>query len=214
MSPKKITGGIYLVADPAPGIETVLPKIEKAIRGGLAAIQVWNHWQEGQDKVTFIDAVCRAATPAGIPVLVHEDRALLERSRADGIHFDTPPDDLAALCQAMSRPLLCGITCGSDLARVQWAIDNGIDYISFCSMFSSTSAGACTLVAKETVQQARRMTGMPIFLAGGISSENAGSLLDTGMDGIALISAIMKADDPEQAVRHFRRQLNMQINPS
>lgn len=204
---KKIDDGIYIVADPAPGLEQVLPKIEKALAGGLAAIQLWNHWQSGQDKPAFAKAVCAAAAPYRVPVLIHEDWSLLAETPLDGVHFDALPDNLPDIRVAVGRPFLCGITCGNDLEQVRRADEQGIDYVSFCSMFASVSAGACTIVSPETVKEARQLTTMSIFVAGGITPLNIGSLADTGINGVALVSAIMKSDDPERTVRLFREKL-------
>jgi thiamine-phosphate pyrophosphorylase len=126
----------------------------------------------------------------------------------DGVHFDAVPADLDQIRKKTGKPFLCGLTCGNDLSRVQWAEENCLSYISFCSLFPSPSAGVCEIVRKETVRQARQLTAMPIFLAGGITLENIDELHDTGMNGIALISAIMKADDPQTAAKAFKNKLN------
>ncbi len=87
------------------------------------------------------------------------------------------------------------------------AADNGVDYISFCAMFPSPSAGVCEIVMKETVIQARQLTSLPIFLSGGITLNNIDELTSTGMNGIAVISAIIKADDPQTATKAFKEKL-------
>lgn len=207
---KKINGGVYLVADPAPGAEQVLPKIKKALAGGLAAIQLWNHWQPGQDKLALVRSTCELASVHQVPVLIHEDWALLQRAPLDGVHFDVLPPDLGAIRRTIGRSFICGVTCGNDLELVQQADEQGFDYLSFCSMFPSPSAGNCTIVSPGTISAARRLTSLPIFLAGGITTQNITSLTGTGMSGVALVSAIMKAEDPEQAVRAFREKLDTQ----
>lgn len=74
-------------------------------------------------------------------------------------------------------------------------------------MFPSKSAGECELVSAETVRAARKMTGLPIFLAGGISLQNVETLKDTGMNGVAVISSVLNAEDPRQTVTRFRMKL-------
>ena len=209
---RKITGGLYLVIDPSLGLNALLPKIEKAIAGGVDVLQVWNNWANHQDKFAMINAVCSLANVHDIPVVINEEWELIRTTPLDGVHFDTIPSDLNAIRQIIARPFLCGITCGNDLTRVQWAAKNGLDYISFCSMFPSSSAGVCEIVKKETVQQARTITSIPIFLAGGITLENINQLIDTGMDGVALISAILKANDPLSTAKLFKEKLKTTNN--
>lgn len=207
---RTINGGLYLVVDPDLEENELIPKLEKAIQGGIDVVQVWNNWKDGQDKEGLIKAICRVAHSRHLPVLINEEWELLLRTQVDGVHFDAIPADLPLIRQTVGRPFLCGLTCGNDVRRVQWAEENGLTYISFCSLFPSPSAGECEIVKKETVQLARRLTSLPIFLAGGISLDNIQELADTGMNGIALISAIMNADDPQLATEAFKEQLKKQ----
>ena len=203
---RTITGGIYLVIDPAKGEEIVIPVLQQAIAGGVEVIQIWNHWLPGQLKRPLIEKICACAQGHDIPVLINEDWRLLQNTRLDGVHFDNEPD-LAVIRKELARPFIAGITCGNDLQKVRWAIDNGLDYISFCSMFPSGSAGSCELVAVSTVQEARLLTSMPIFLAGGITPHNLSALAATHMDGVAVIGGIMKAADPQQSTQAYKQAL-------
>lgn len=204
---RKIKGGLYLVVDPSPGIDHILPKLEQAIEGGLDVLQVWNNWNINQDKQELINAVCKTAHAKNIPVLINEEWELLKTTLLDGVHFDNVPLNIDSIRQKIIRPFICGITCGNELTRVRWANDHRLDYISFCSLFPSLSSGVCEIVSKDTVIQARQLTSLPIFLAGGITLENLQELTSTGMNGIALISAIMKADDPQKVTRTFKQKL-------
>ena len=206
-STKQIKGGLYLVVDPAIGVDALLPKVELAIKGGVDAIQLWNNWQRGQNKNELIQLICGLAHQSNIPVLINEEWQLLQTTDLDGFHADTPPVNLNNIRAAIGRPFIFGITCGNDLSRITWATRNNANYISFCSMFPSPSAGACEIVNKETVMAARRLTSLPIFLAGGITLRNVEDLAGTGMDGIALISGIMKADDPQATAKEFKEKL-------
>ncbi|WP_315818924.1 thiamine phosphate synthase [Paraflavitalea speifideaquila] len=208
---KTISGGLYLIIDPARGLDRVLPVVQQAIAGGVDIIQVWNHWYTRQRKIKFINHICEAAYAYGVPVLVHEDWKLLQHSQADGIHFDEAPTNIEQWRQELGRPFLCGITCGNDLQKVQWAIDKGLDYLSFCSMFPSTTANSCELVKPESVQTARRMTRMPIFLAGGITSESIVGLSPTGMDGIAVVSGITDSTDPLLQTLNYKQAIYQAI---
>ena len=204
---KKIKGGLYLVIDPGMPLNELLPKLHQAIEGGVDVLQVWNRWRSNQHKKETVDAICALAHTCQLPVIINEEWELLKTTNLDGVHFNVIPANLDHIRQSVDRPFIYGITCANDLSRVHWAKDNGADYISFCSLFPSASAGSCEIVSRQTVQEARRITTLPIFLAGGISFENLCELSDTGMDGVALISAIMKADDPQIAAQAFKNKL-------
>lgn len=204
---RTIQGGLYLVIDPVKRLELVLPAVQQALAGGVDIIQVWDHWGAGQNKIIFIHEICLAAHAHGVPVLIHEDWQLMQYTSADGIHFDEIPADIAHIRQAVSRPFFCGITCGNDLQKLQWALDHAFDYVSFCSMFPSSTANSCELVKLETVQAARKMTSIPIFVAGGITPETIPALAPAGMDGVAVVSGIMNTQDPRQRTLNYKQAL-------
>ena len=206
-SNRKINGGIYLVVDPSLGLEFILSKIKKAIAGGIEVLQVWNNWNNEQNKTVVIEAICAIAHANNVPVMINEDWQLLRTTSLDGVHLDDIPEDIDAIKQSVSKPFVIGITCGNDLTRIEWANKNHLHYISFCSMFPSPSAGVCEIVDKETVIKARQLTALPIFVAGGITLNNVDELPAAGIDGIALISGIMKADDPQATTEQFKQKL-------
>ena len=99
-------------------------------------------------------------------------------------------------------------TVFDDFDKIEWAIEQQLDYISFCSVFPSSSVNTCDLVSKEVMIKARAATQMPIFLSGGINTHNMEQLSDTGFNGIAVVSGIMAADDTAQASLDYKHALN------
>ncbi|UOE49107.1 thiamine phosphate synthase [Mucilaginibacter sp. SMC90] len=210
----KITGGIYLVLNPAIDEAILLAKLKSALLGGIQVVQIWNNWQPAADKPALIEKIAAICKPYAVPLLINADWTLLRDVPAlDGIHFDNIPASLSLIQNTVSRPFLTGITCSENLQTVAWAQDNHLDYVSFCSMFPSSSAGICNIVMPATVKRARLLTGMPIFVAGGITPQNIPGLKKlTPFDGVAVISGILSAEDPEQKVKEFKNALS--INPT
>jgi thiamine-phosphate pyrophosphorylase len=144
-------------------------------------------------------------------VLINNRRKVLAQLELDGIHFDDKPDQLTQLRQELNREIIIGITCGNDLSVVNWANDNGLDYVSFCSMFPSSTANSCELVTFDTVKKARSMTTMPLFLAGGIKPGNMETLSGLDYSGIAIVSGIMEADNPRLAIKKYQQNLKQKL---
>jgi thiamine-phosphate pyrophosphorylase len=210
---RKIKSGLYLVADPAEGIEALIPKLSDALRGGVDIVQLWNHWAEDQDKIEFISAVCDLAHRHNVPVLINEEWECMINTELDGVHFDNFPENIEEIRSKVDREISIGLTCGNDLDRIKLAVKRGIDYISFCSMFPSASVGdACEIVQTETVEAARQITDMPIFVSGGITTANLDALMKRGINGAAVISGILKAEKPEQAAKAFKKVINKYEN--
>lgn len=195
----EILNGIYLVVDPKMGFDVLKSKVVAIVRGGVGAIQVWDHWDEAQDKVAFVKELRKIAN--GVPVLINNDVDLARVSEADGVHYDHPGD---------ISPGLGGFIIGVTLSgKADWEAlkDRGVDYISFCSMFPSGSADACELVDFDVVREACQRFPGSVFAAGGIDLGNVDRVLGLGVSGIALISGLLQADDPFQATRAFKNKL-------
>jgi thiamine-phosphate pyrophosphorylase len=201
---KKITGGIYLVIDPRPGLREILPKLKSALEGGVDVIQLWNNWNPTEDHHSFIFEVCRLSHRYEVPVFLNENWQWLKTFPLDGIHFDVIPEDVNHIRNEIGRPLLMGITCGNNEDQIRWGIENKADYLSFCSMFPSSTSNSCELVDPSIIQVTSERTSIPIYAAGGITLKNTSLVSDLGVNGIAIASGIMKSIDPRIAVQQFK----------
>lgn len=207
----KITGGVYLVLDPAMDEALLLSKLESALCGGLSVLQIWNNWSEGTNKLNLIGAIAKLSKPYNVPLLINEDwQLLIDTPDLDGVHFDDVPQDYDDIKRKINRPFKAGITCSGNLKTVYWAEDNHLNYVSFCAMFPSPSAGSCDIVMPETVKQARGITSMPIFVSGGITPDNIVELKSrTPFDGVAVISGILSAHNPQEKVQTYKDALSI-----
>ncbi|WP_311951484.1 thiamine phosphate synthase [Mucilaginibacter terrae] len=209
----KITGGIYLVLDPARPLPLLLQKLEAALKGEINVVQIWNNWNADTDKLTLIEAIGSLCRQYNVPLFINEEWQLLtETLYLDGVHFDTIPKGYNLIKETVKRPFMAGITCSGDLDTVAWADENQLDYVSFCAMFPSPSAGSCSIVMPAIVKKAHESTLLPIFVSGGITPQNIIALKEkTPFDGVAVISGILSADDPQQQVQTYKDALS--INP-
>lgn len=209
--------GIYLVIDPAMERVQLLDKTREALEGGVAFIQLWNHWPDDftrGDKEELAEQVLVLANRGDTPVLVNEEWELLKNSGLHGVHFDSIPDNFSQVRREIGREFICGITCSNNLEVVEWADEHRLDYISFCAMFPSPSVESCPIVRPDTVKKARKITNLPLFLSGGLTPENLDTLSDLDYDGIAVISGIMNSDSPRDAVTSFQEVLTKSVKKS
>ncbi len=206
-----IKGGLYLVVDPSMPLDNLINKIESALKGGVDVLQIWNHWLGESDKLVIIKAIVALGHQFGVPVMINDNIDLFVVTELDGIHFDNIPENFEELKLHLKPNAIIGLTCGNNFDKIQWAIDHELDYISFCSVFPSSSVNTCDLVDKAIIYKTRASTKMPIFLSGGINLENINDLKDTQMNGIAVVSGIMSANDPEEKSRQYKQALKNEI---
>ncbi|MCW0485659.1 thiamine phosphate synthase [Riemerella anatipestifer] len=202
-----IKNGIYLIVNPSMHHDTLLRKLENIISEGIVAVQIWDNFNDDDDILGIVSKIIEICHRENIPVLINNRWELLRKVNIDGVHFDVQPNDIEAIRRELGRKVIMGITCNNDLKYVQWANEQKMDYISFCSIFLSSTANSCELVRFDTVREAKKITKMPIFLAGGITPKNVGELTDLNCSGIAVVSGIMDAEQPVQEIKKYKRKL-------
>ena len=205
---REISSGIYLVIDPSMDELQLLNKLTLCLKERLAAVQIWDHFKAEQNIGALIKKVCNLCHVKKVPVLINNRWELLNDFLLDGVHFDEIPENYTAMKKSINKPFLCGLTCNNDLTVVGWASENKLDYISFCSIFPSSTANSCELVDFNTIHQAAKMYSLPIFLAGGIKPENIHKLKELNYTGIAVISGIMSSDKPDESIKKYQVKLN------
>lgn len=200
--------GIYLVIDPSDKSEEALfPILEQLFTFPLAAVQIWDHFGDGQDAVSFTRKVVELASAYDFPILVNNRWDLLKVRDVDGIHLDSIPSDLSSISEFLAKKHLVGLTVNNDLDLIRQAAYHGFDYVSFCSVFPTTTTQHCDLVSFDAIRKASKITDMPLFLAGGIKTEHLPELQSLPHSGIALISGVMQKQNPVTALQNYFNSL-------
>lgn len=201
-------GGVYLVVDPSMEEKILLKKLEQALHEKIVAVQIWDNFQAEQEVLFLIDKICELCHAREVPVFINNRWKLLADAALDGVHFDEIPEDINKIRGKFKKRFLSGLTCNNDLKCLEWAEKHQFDYISFCSIFPSTTSNSCELVDFDIIRKAKERSSLPIFLAGGISPENIEKLNDLKYEGVAVVSGIMNADNPGEAVQDYIKKLD------
>lgn len=206
--------GLYLVLDPSQDWDLLLAKTSLALKGGVQILQLWNHWKptiSNEEKRTFVEALKCLSEKHGVPLIMHDDWHLAKEEGMDGVHLDAPTKELTSIQKAFPDGYI-GVTVSNDLNTIRWADENQLAYVSFCSVFPSASVSSCDIVSPENIEKARRITSLPIFLSGGINMQTVEKLAAFDFDGIAVISGILSADDPQLAAQQYQTALHASTN--
>lgn len=207
---KKIKSGVYLVVDPGMSKNKLLLQLEKLQHSSLSAVQIWDNFAGVKDVNDLLAEITQLFKDSETPLLINNHWQYLESFEFDGIHFDQLPADLTSITQQLGSAFLKGITLTNDLDIMEQADKLGFDYISFCSVFPSATSNSCELVRYDTVKECRKRTQMPLFLSGGITPEKINLLEGLEYEGVAVVSGIMKAEDPLRQLNKYLLELEKQ----
>ena len=195
--------GLYLVVSPVMPFDELIIAVKKALEGGVDLLQLIPG-EESSETLRLAENLSNLTEQYDLPFLVNGSLQLAKKVGADGLHldsYDVTPSDVK---QVLGEPCIVGYTLGCQLEKLRWADTVGADYVSFCSVFPTSSAAQCEIVPLETIKAAKRQTNLPIFAAGGINLNNAERVLKAGVNGIAVTSALIEAEDTKQTALKFK----------
>jgi thiamine-phosphate pyrophosphorylase len=194
---------LYVVLDRAVARgRDLLELLAAAIAGGCRMVQLREkEWPSG--RLLPVAERLRARCAAdGVTFVVNDRVDLAVAVGADGVHLGQ--DDLPArLARPLLRPgMILGIsTHNVDQARTAQA--DGADYVAVGSMFATRSKAEFELVGPELIRKLRGEIRVPLIGIGGITHDNVQQVVRAGADGVAVISAVVAAEDPRAAAARF-----------
>ena len=202
MSPSRLERGLYLVTpderDPSRLLERVAPLLPFAACLQLRAKSMQH--DALREAATLLRTACRGA---GVPFIVNDDARLASEVGADGVHLGELDAAVAEARALLGDDALIGASCYDDLARARGAAASGADYVAFGAFFPSPTKPNARRASPDLLRDSAGL-GLPRVAIGGITSDNARSLVDAGADLLAVISSVFDAPNPLQAARAFQ----------
>jgi thiamine-phosphate pyrophosphorylase len=197
----RLPSPLYAILDRSVARGRDLPGLLDAVlAGGCRLVQLREKTMPLGDLLPLARSLARRCREVGALLIVNDRADLALAAGADGLHVGQ--DDLPA---RQARGLLrSGMILGvstHDPEQARRAVADGADYVAVGSIFPTTTKAGFQLVGPELIRRVRPEVPVPLVGIGGITVENAPSVLGAGADAVAVISAICAAPDPEAATR-------------
>jgi thiamine-phosphate pyrophosphorylase len=169
----------------------------QAIEGGASAIQF--RCKTGPDREFLsmaidLKAVCAAK---GIPFIVNDNLGVALASGADGLHIGQDDLPVAAVRKLLPIDMLLGVSARTKQEALK-AMDDGADYLGVGAVFSTATKDSAA-IGLDALKAIKKAAAVPVIAIGGINKDNLASVMETGVDGVAVISAVLGADDVKRA---------------
>jgi thiamine-phosphate pyrophosphorylase len=194
---------VYVILDAAL---LNIPEIEcarKLADAGARLIQYRNKNASARELFEKSRELAALLNPIGVKFIVNDRADVAKLAGADGVHVGQ--DDLGV---EQARAVLgSGKWVGVSTHNVEQfraALETSADYIAVGPIFTTGSKmNPDPVVGLELVRQARTMTDRPIVAIGGITLERAGEVVEAGADSVAVISDILRAENPGERARQY-----------
>jgi thiamine-phosphate pyrophosphorylase len=184
------------------GADALVDAVSEAVEGGVSAVQLREKDLPLEELLPLARRL-RGVTRDRAALIVNGPLELALASEADGVHWP----EAASPVDRPSRPLLIGRSVHSQAAAEQgWAECS--DYLIAGPVFETVSHAGATPGGVELIRAIAGAVAIPVLAIGGVTEERVLDVLHAGASGVAMITAILAAESPQQAAQRLKNTLD------
>ncbi|MDG6027492.1 MAG: thiamine phosphate synthase [Candidatus Brocadia sp.] len=192
---------LVLITDRNLCKQPFLNTVQLALQGGVTTVQVREKGLTTHELYSLAHELRKITSDFKANLIINDRVDIALAVEADGVHLGWQSLPLPVVRRLAGTKRLIGVSTHNREEALQ-AQSCGADYITFGPVFDTPSkAGLLKPTGVAEIQKLKREIHIPVVALGGINKDNAGSVLRNGADGIAVISSIMNADNPEGTAR-------------
>jgi thiamine-phosphate pyrophosphorylase len=196
---------LYLVTDPDLSLgrshEYV---VEQAVKGGVTIVQLREKSVSSRLFFQYAEALMKLLKPLNIPLIINDRLDIALAVDADGLHIGQSDLPYEIARKIIGNEKIIGLSVET-IDQVKEANQLSVDYIGLSPVFSTqTKKDINTPLGLEGIREIASFTKHPTVAIGGIHKENAASIIQSGADGIAVVSAIVSQEDVCRAAHELK----------
>lgn len=196
---------LYLVTDRSlMTTDTLSEAVEQAILGGCTMVQLREKNISSLDFFKLATEIKAVTDNFGVPLIINDRIDIALAVHAAGVHIGQSDIPAAIVREIIGDDMLVGVSASSVSEAIQ-AQKDGADYLGVGAMFPTGTKTDAAIVSIKELQNIRQSVALPIVAIGGINKENAGLFHDMGIDGLAVVSAIIAQPNIRQAASELKR---------
>ena len=195
---------LYLVTDRMlMSTKTLGEAVEQAVIGGCTMVQLREKEISSLDFYVLASEMKKITDRYGIPLIINDRIDIAMAVGAAGVHIGQKdiPADIAR--KVIGKNMLLGVSAAS-VAEAVNAAKAGADYLGVGAMFPTGTKTDASHVSMEELGRIRREVDIPIVVIGGISKENAMLFQPMGIDGLAVVSAVIAQPDIKKSAADLK----------
>ena len=204
----KKTGRLHVLTDTC--LQTHFSHMELAglaIAGGADTIQFRQKEGATRQMIRIAEQMQALCKRAGVTFIINDRVDVAIASHADGVHLGQDDFPIPLARKLLGERAIIGGSAGS-MDEARKCLLEGADYIGFGPVYPTTSKeDAGPAAGLGLLKQIVEAIPLPIIAIGGITADNTPPVIQTGVHGIAVISAVCCQNDPAEAARCLRRLL-------
>ena len=201
---------LYFITDSTGFSEAeFLYRVEQALKGGVTLLQLREKDKTTREYISLAEKVHALTRRYNVPLIIDDRIDVAMAVDAEGVHLGQSdmPVDIAR--RILGPDKIIGATAKT-VPQALEAYENGADNLGVGAIYPTTTKVKTVLTSVDTLKEIVKAVPVPVNAIGGLNKDNMHVLADTGIAGICVVSAIMKADSPQQAAEEIKeRFLNL-----
>lgn len=201
---KKLDTTMYFITDSTNLSEDeFLLRVEEACKGGVTLIQLREKDRTTREYISLAQKVHKITQSYDIPLIIDDRVDVALAVDAEGVHVGQSDMPVKLARQLMGEDKIVGATAKT-VPQALEAYEQGADYIGVGAIYPTTTKVKTVLTSVDTLKEIVKAVPIKVNAIGGLNKDNIGVLNGSGIDGICVVSAIMKADNPCVAAKELR----------
>ena len=186
-------------------------EIEKVLAAGATFLQLREKDSTHEEIVKKALAIKPIARRYGVPFVIDDDIYAALEADVDGVHIGQSDASYETARELLGPDKIIGMTVKTPEQAAN-AARLGADYVGMGAVFHTSTKKDAKDLSRDNLLKLTAMLDMPIVAIGGINYDNCDYLKDTGVDGIAVVSAIFASDDCSEATRKLYKKTRKLFN--
>lgn len=190
---------LYFITDSTQYSEDeFLDRVESALNGGITLLQLREKNKTAREYIYLAEKVHKLTKKYNVPLIIDDRIDVAMAVNAEGVHLGQSDMPIKTAREILGDDYIIGATAKT-VEQATEAYNQGADYLGVGAIYPTTTKVKTVITSVEMLKQICMSVPIPVNAIGGLNKDNIGVLKDTGISGICMVSAIMKADNPKQA---------------
>lgn len=195
---KKFDSTLYFITDSTGFSEyDFLQTVEHALKGGVTLIQLREKNKTTREYIELAKKVHLLTKEYNIPLIIDDRVDVAIAVGCEGVHLGQEDMPVSTARKILGENFIIGATAKTVEQAVE-ATKGGADYLGVGAIYPTTTKVKTVLTPTDTLQKICRAVPICVNAIGGLNRENTHILIDTGIAGICVVSAIMKSENPKK----------------
>jgi len=183
--------------------EEFLCRVEQALKGGVTLVQLREKTGTTREYIALAEKVHWLTKKYNVPLIIDDRIDVAMAVDAEGVHLGQSDMPVDTARRILGEDKIIGATAKT-VPQALEAYKNGADNLGVGAIYPTTTKVKTVLTSVDTLKEIAKAVPIPVNAIGGLNKDNMDVLENTGIAGVCVVSAIMKADSPQKAAEEIK----------